>query len=107
MVDWNTGALNARAMTLKLLIMNFGNGDQMVDTVSDRDVIYGAGYVTKSGQKKLLLINKTSSSVRVELSQVAKSSMFIDVNTGDQFKTESLDKNEIQLDGFAVHVVEF
>ena len=58
MVDWNTGALNARAMVLKLLIANFGPGDKIVKITTGSDNIYGIPFVTKSGLKKLLLINK-------------------------------------------------
>ena len=107
MVDWNTGALNARAVTLKLLIENFGNGDQLVETVISGQGIWGAAFVNKGGEKKLLLINKTYDIVRVQLDQLPKSTTFIDIKTSAELKTEKLITKTIPLNGFAVHVIKF
>ena len=58
MVNWNTGQPNARFWVLKLLHDNFGPGDKLVKTDGGSEAVYAQGFVTPSGQHKLLLINK-------------------------------------------------
>ena len=107
MVDWNTGALNARAVALKLLIANFGNDEQLIETVVSGQDIWGAAFVSKGGERKLLLINKIYDIVRVQLSELPKSTTFIDITTGAELKTQRVILKTIPLNGFAVHVIKF
>ena len=107
MVDWNTGALNARAVTLKLLIENFHNGDRIVKTLVNGDNVYGIGFLSEDGAKKLLLINKSIANIEVELSELPRSTTYIDVTTGNSIKSEKLSGKTVKLGGFAVHVIEF
>ena len=58
MVDWNTGQPNARFWVLKLLRTNFGPGDKLVETSLGTPAVYGLGFVTRDGKRKLLLVNK-------------------------------------------------
>jgi len=71
MLDWPTGQPNIRYWGLKLLIDNFHPGDKLVSTAlpSQSDIwpdfnaprwqpAYVQGFVTRSGARKLLLVNK-------------------------------------------------
>jgi hypothetical protein len=58
MVDWNTGQPNARFWVLKLLRSNFGPGDKLVATNIATPSVYGLGFVTHDGKRKVLLVNK-------------------------------------------------
>jgi hypothetical protein len=57
MVDWTTGRPNARYWVLKLLHDNFGPGDKLVETASGVSYVYAQGFVSRDGQRKLLLVN--------------------------------------------------
>jgi len=108
MVHWESGAPNARFRVLQLLINNFGPGDKLVETsVKGTSNIYALGFISKSGQKKLLLINKRSDSIQVQLSGVASQTYFVDIDTNDLIVNEKLNTNKVTLRGFAVHVVMF
>ena len=62
MVDWNTGAPNARARVLELLKNSFRPGDTLVETTVtlplNQTYVFGQGFVTADGGRKLLLVNK-------------------------------------------------
>lgn len=58
MVDWQTGAPNARYWVLKLLHDNFGPGDRLVETSGTASSVEVQGFVTRDGKRKILLINK-------------------------------------------------
>src|SRR4029453_15987671 len=62
MVDWETGAPNARARVLQLLKENFRPGDKLVETSVglplNQPYVFGQGFVTGDGTRKLLVVNK-------------------------------------------------
>ena len=72
MVDWNTGAPNARYRVLELLKNNFGPGDQVVSANSGSPYIYALGFIKRDGSRKLLLVNKRERSFDLTLPQTAK-----------------------------------
>jgi hypothetical protein len=63
LVDWQTGKPNARYRVVKLLHDNVDAGDRLVFTESPSSDIYAQGFVTTSGRRKLLLVNKSSATV--------------------------------------------
>ncbi|WP_441959310.1 hypothetical protein [Mycolicibacterium houstonense] len=68
LIDWETGEPNARYHALELLLRNFGPGDTLVATTSGLPGqpdcrIHAQGFVTTDGRRKLLIINKTGTSV--------------------------------------------
>jgi hypothetical protein len=106
MVHWETGALNARFMVLKLLIDIFGPGDKLVTTsVSGTANIHSLGFLTKKMEKKLLLINKRKD--EIQLSMSAKETHFIDVDTNDKIEEKKLGTDKVTVRGFGVHVIIF
>ena len=108
MVDWETGAPNARFRVLELLVKNFGPGDKMVSTsITGTTDIHVIGFITKSNEKKLLLINKHSNEIQVQLSGVANETHFVDIDTNEMIDTKKLNSDKLTVRGFAVHVILF
>ncbi len=108
MVDWNTGAPNARFRVLELLKKNFGPGDKIVEASSGSPFIYAFAVVKPSGEHKLLLVNKRDRDFDVVLPQPARQWEFVDQTTkGDPLSPEKLDKNSLTLHGLTVAVVSF
>ena len=82
MLDWNTGAPNARFRVLELLKNNFGPGDQMVTTKVNSQEVYASAFIGRSGDHKLLLINKRDHDVTLTLPEAAKQIQLVDTTTG-------------------------
>ncbi len=83
MVDWNTGAPNARYRILELLKDSFGQGCKWVETNSGSPYIYAAGFVGGDGSPKLLLINKRDRDFQLKLPQAAREIQLVDETTGN------------------------
>jgi hypothetical protein len=109
MVDWNTGAPNARLRILELLKSNFASGDKIVETKVDAKGspdVYALGFVTKSGEHKLLLVNKRDRDINVTLSQPGKQVQFVNqVTMAAPPPTQPLSGEAVQLHGLEVSVV--
>jgi hypothetical protein len=73
LLDWDTGAPNARYRALELLLRHFGPGDRLVATTATGAVgapdprVYAQGFVSPLGARKLLVINKSAAAVNVAL----------------------------------------
>lgn len=70
LLDWETGAPNARYDALALLLRHFGPGDTLVATTTGfpgfRDVrVHAQGFIAPDGTRTLLLVNKTAHPVTV------------------------------------------
>ncbi|MBZ5593100.1 MAG: glycosyl hydrolase family 39 [Acidobacteriia bacterium] len=108
MVDWNTGAPNARFRVLQLLKNNFAPGDSIVEASGGSPYIYAFAVVKPSGEHKLLLVNKRDREFDVVLPQAARQWEFVDQTTkGNPLSPEKLNKNSVTLHGLAVAVVSF
>ncbi len=57
-LDWNTGAPNARYRVLKLIIDNCKPGDEIVDAGASGGDLLVQGFIGKNGERKLLIVNK-------------------------------------------------
>ncbi|MFC5750876.1 hypothetical protein [Actinomadura rugatobispora] len=74
LVDWETGAPNARYRALDPLMRHFGAGDTMVSTGTGVPGIpdprlHAQAFITKAGTPKPLIVNKTGKTVTVALEQ--------------------------------------
>jgi hypothetical protein len=108
MVDWNTGAPNARFRVLELLKNSFGPGDKIVEASSESPYIYAFAAIKPSGERKLLLVNKRDRDFEVVLPQPARQWEFVDQTTkSDPAASEKLNTNSVALRGLAVGVVTF
>ena len=107
MVDWETGQPNARFWVLKLLHDNFGPGDKLVDTDLDTPSVYGLAFVTRQGQRKLLLVNKRDRAFEVSIPESEGSEVsYVDQSTSFQPPASAhLNENKLTLNGLEVAVV--
>ena len=108
MVDWTTGAPNARFRVLELLKSNFGPGDKIVEASSDSPYIYTFAVIKPSGERKLLLVNKRDRDFDVALPGPALQWEFVDQTTkSDPPGIEKPNTNSVTLRGLSVGVVTF
>jgi hypothetical protein len=106
MVDWETGAPNARFRVLELLKNNFGPGDKLVATSGAPQYVHAQGFVTRDGKHKLLLINKRDRIIEVPLGVSGASAAVVDQTTkGAPARIEKVSGASFRLPGLAVAVV--
>ena len=107
MVDWNTGAPNARFRVLELLKNNFGPGDKLVTTSSVPDFVHAQGFVTRGGRHKLLLISRRDRNIDIPLTGARNATaQIVDQTTqGNPARTEKLSGDTFRLPGYGVAVI--
>ena len=107
MVDWNNGQPNARFWVLKLLHDNFGPGDKLVETASTSPYVYAQGFVTRTGEHKLLLVNQRDRTFDLSISGQGYAEVkCVDQISGSQPPaTSHLKADQFSLRGLAVAVV--
>ncbi len=106
LVDWNTGAPNARFRVLQLLKENFGPGDRMVESRSDSPYVYALAYVSMAGEHKVLLVNKRDRDLSVEMPQAVKRVQMVNQETkGGEPKVEEPGQKTVRLHGLEVAVL--
>lgn len=111
MVDWNTGAPNARFRVLELLIKSFHQGDQVLSTRTSgfmaSPYYHAQAFQTREGKRKLLLISKRSQSIDLSLPGFAGATVEVvdQTSAGRAIRTEKLNKEQYQLPGFAIAVI--
>lgn len=109
MMNWENGKPNSRFWVLKLLRDNFGSGDTLVSTHSNIPGVVTQGFITKEGNK-LLLINKEQKEVQFQLPKNANgaSVSYVDATTGENPPAKKkLTGNTLKLRGFSVAVIDF
>jgi hypothetical protein len=110
MLDWTTGAPNARYQVLRLLKDNFAPGDTLIDSGSGpfggSPYVHSQAFVTRSGERKLLLINKRDRPFAVTLPGDATAVSLVDQTTrGDPPASRPASGNKLTLPGLAVAVI--
>ncbi len=106
MVDWTTGAPNARFRVLELLLHNIGSGDRIVASHSPSPYVYALAYISKTGQHKLLLVNKRDREFQLELPQMAKRVEVVDQQSKNgEPGTAAPGGKSVRLSGLAVAVL--
>lgn len=106
MVDWTTGAPNARFRVLQLLKENFGPGDKIVETNSGTPYVYALGFLARNGQRKALFVSKRDRDIDLKLPAPAKQVEYVDQTTkGAPPATQSLNGTQLKLHGLEVAVV--
>ncbi|MBV9264731.1 MAG: glycosyl hydrolase family 39 [Acidobacteriaceae bacterium] len=105
MLDWNSGAPNARFRVLELLKENFGPGDQVVTTKVDSNEVYALGFVCQNGKHTVLLINKRDRDVEVTLPEKAGQVQAVDETTKDgPIAKQNPDSAKLRLRPYSVAV---
>ncbi len=112
MVDWNTGAPNARFRVLELLKNEFGPGDKLVATSAGgalfgNPYLHAQGFVTRDGKKKILLVSKRDRDQEIQIPGASGAAMrAVDQTTqGGPARTEQLSGETVRVPGYAVAVV--
>jgi hypothetical protein len=107
LIDWETGAPNLRYEALALLLRHFGPGDRLAvaDTVYPDPRIHARAFVTASGRRKLLLINKFDAPLTVALS--AAIPIAVEQVGSEGLRAAPLGEPVVPLDGFTTAVVDF
>ena len=106
MVDWGTGAPNARFRVLELLTDNFNPSDKIVTTLSGSPYVYALGTIKPNGKHKLLLVNKRDRDIELALPGRAEEVEYVDQTTkGDTPGKQPLVGDKFMLHGLAVAVV--
>jgi hypothetical protein len=113
MVEWKHGTPNARLWVLHLLHDNFGPGDKVVEIApfthasKNQVYLYGLALVTKSGKRKLLLVNKRDRDFDVSVAGASGGQVqSVDVTTGFQpASSAKLNSDQLTIHGFSVSVI--
>jgi hypothetical protein len=108
MVNWNTGAPNARFRVLELLKNNFQARDKLAEVSSGTPYIYALGFVNPDGTRKLLLVNKRDREFNLKLPEAASEVQYVDQTTMENPPAvQRLNSNTVKLRGLAVAAVLF
>jgi len=107
MVDWNDGKPNARYWVLKLLRDSFEPGDKIVECEGSTSDLYTLAFMTRRGEKRVLLINKRDRAVDVSLTGASGGQIrYVDQPTGfGPPQIAKLTSDALRLTGFTVAVV--
>jgi hypothetical protein len=106
MVNWNTGAPNARFRVLQLLKTNFGPGDKLIHVATGTPYIYALAFIGGNGTHKLLLVNKRDRELELTLPPGLTEMEYVDQTTKENPPAKQhLDTSQLNLRGLAVAVV--
>lgn len=107
MVDWNTGAPNARLRVLELLINHLSPADRLVHAATGSPYYEAQAFHGADGTRKLLLVSKRNRAAEISLPGFAGASVtVVDQSTaGGPPRVETLSGETFRLPGFAVAVV--
>jgi hypothetical protein len=106
LIDWNSGKPNAIYWTVKLLHDELPPGTKLLKTRVDSTAVAAQAFRNSRG-KRLLLINKTSASVKiiVEGAKYAKARI-VDISTGlTEPRDEKFNSNELELEPQSVTLI--
>ncbi len=104
MVDWNTGAPNARFRVLELLHKHFGAGDKLVETALDNPYVYAQAFRTGSGKREVLLVSKRDRKLTVPIAEPGTLE-YVDQSTAGASPASMPVTGSVTLNGFAVGVL--
>jgi len=107
MLDWETGQPNVRWHVLKLIRDHCGPGDKLVDTPGGSAYVLIQGFITRNGERKLLLVNKRDREFLFSLPEAAGGRIeAVDRTTGANAPTSrKIDGPTFKLGAFGIGVV--
>lgn len=106
LLDWTTGLPNARYDSLKLLMDNLAPGDRFANSSVDDPRLYVLPLIARNGQRKIILVNKTSDDLEVNVAaDMAQNEVHVDATAAGLQKNGSFISNHIILHAFAVMCV--
>ena len=106
LLDWTTGLPNPRYDSLKLLRDNLAPGDRFANSTVDDPRLYVLPLVTRSGQRKMILVNKTTDDLEVNVTgDTGQKEAHVDATSAGLQTAGTLTSNHIVLHAFAVMCV--
>ena len=111
MVDWDTGAPNARLKVLELLKNHISPDDKVVTTDPERlnrsPYHHAQAFLGKDGTKKLLLISKRNTPVKLDVSGFTGAEIAVvdQLTAGGPIRKETLHEDTYVLPAYAVAVL--
>jgi hypothetical protein len=109
MLDWQSGQPNARYWVLQLLKNNFGPQDHLVATKLSSPQVFAQAFITRNGERKLLLVNKRDRTSTLAVSG-ATGGVFqrVDQTAGpNPPASATLDTDYLTLNGLSVAVLTY
>jgi hypothetical protein len=104
MVDWSTGAPNARFRVLELLHKHFGPGDKLIETSISNPYIYAQAFRTRAGKREVLLVSKRDRPMTVALPEAGTWEYVEQVTAGGPPASAAV-QGSVTLSGLAVSVL--
>ena len=106
-LDWDTGAPNARYRVLKLIIDNFRPGDKIIEAQASGGNLMVQAFAGPKGERKLLVVNKRDVEYRLTLAGAKGGKLeVVDQTTGSNLPSSStLNSDGFTLGGLGVAVV--
>src|ERR1017187_7247468 len=103
-LDWDTGAPNARYRVLKLIIDNFKPGDKIVEAQASGGDLMVQAFTAPNGGRKLLVVNKRDVEYHLSVPEAKGGKLkVVDQVTGSNPPaTSTLDGDSITLGGLGV-----
>jgi hypothetical protein len=106
MVDWTTGAPNARFRVLELLKNNFGAGHKIVKTSIGAPYVYAMAVIKPDGGRKVLLVNKRDRDIELDFGDRLTGLEVVDQTTkAAPASKQAVTGNRLTLHGLGVAVV--
>jgi hypothetical protein len=107
MLDWDTAQPNPRYWVLKLILDHFRPGDKIVETSSNSGYVITQAFVSPSGERKLLLVNKRERQFEISLPDAGGGNVeMIDLTSGSNPPISStLAGSSFKRGGFGVAAV--
>lgn len=104
MLDWRTGAPNARFWVLKLIHDHLAPGDKLVETDGATEDLMAQAFLTTEG-RALLLINKRNAKIQVALKEGWPGATVLTVDRSEEPRSAPLNGRTVELGNFAVALV--
>jgi hypothetical protein len=104
MVDWNTGAPNARSRVLELLVRHFGPGGKLLATSISSPYIYAQAFRTRAGKREVLIVSMRDRAMTVALPE-AGTWEYVDQATAGGPPAAAAVPGSVTLNGFGVGVL--
>jgi hypothetical protein len=107
MLDWNTAQPNARYWVLKLINDNFHPGDKIVNTEISSSFLMTQGYVTRSGERKILIVNKRDQEFQLTMPEAKGGTLEVvdQVTANNPPASSKIEGGSFKLGGLGVAVV--
>jgi hypothetical protein len=109
LLNWNDGSPNPRYRVLQLLMNHCHRGDNFVSNTGGNSHIYSIAFLTAHGQRKLMLVNKSSNDEMLILpGAIGGQEEHVDIlSLNSPAVLKRISSSEVTLHGFSVMIVTY